>query len=195
MTHDHNTIPADIRFESGLSDPDRDWCISVQQPQASLIADGALSVFCKGEPPPRAFIGRRIFIHAGGAHLPYNKISDEQRRAVQMRLGKTLEASRRDLPVSQVMASAEIVAAFVIGRAGNGVMYASPREKDITRNLGDWEKYRVYYDLFVGEFPPGKWAWILKDMRAETPRPLKGFGGLFDLEHGFAVREKQGVKP
>lgn len=184
-------IPEDIRFESGISDPDRDWCISLKQPMASLIADGSLQCFTLGMPPPFTFIGRRIFIHAGGSDLPYKVFSDEQRKAVQMRFGQTLEAARRDLPKGMIVASAEIRAAYIVGRAGEGVVWSSPKEKDWTRALGDWEACSPFRGLFLGDWSYGQWAWFLKDMRPEPHRALKGFSGLFDLEHAFALREQK----
>lgn len=179
----------DVRFETGLSDPERDWCISLRQPIASLIAQGALRCFTKRFPPPRKMIGRDIFIHAGGGDVPYNRFDADQRLATELHLQTSLPEARESLSRHVVLAKARLVAGYKFGRVSNGVLYPSVRESDWRLHVGRWEDFRAYDGLFIGEFEKDRWVWWLEDVREIEPQPLKGYAGLFDLELAKQLRD------
>lgn len=185
------SIPNDIRFGAASNDVTRDWCLSVAQPMASLLIAGRINCLFKSFPPPVAMVGRSFYIHAGQGDLPYKHFADWQRRAVQMELGRTLEAARRDLPKGQVLGKVRLLAANIVGAAGERVLYASPKAAHVSLAMGDWQDFDRFVDLYVGDAAKGRWVWWVDLPVAIEPEPLKGQSMLFDLEHARALRSRE----
>ena len=53
------------------------------------------------------------------------------------------------------------------------------------------ECFTVRYDDF-GDYAPGRWAWLLRDVKAlKPPVPMKGQQGFFDLPQGWLTERDE----
>lgn len=179
-------------------------CISLWQPWASLIACGAKPYETRSWPPPHALIGQTIAIHAAkkidkgaaefatdlmyGQHQPggfelSNKLEATMKGCPDSLLGIFGEAV---MPIGCVVCTALLDAAFLLGERADGT--AVPAAKVVrritSRQMPDC--FTVRYDDF-GDYEPGRWAWLLRDVKALVPPPpVVGRQKFFDLPQGWA---------
>lgn len=179
--------------------------ISLWQPWASLIACGTKPYETRDWAPPRDLIGQTIAIHAAKkvdaeAKLLAQDIVYGQHPDGRFELADKLNASfskARDdvlgifgqavLPVGCIVAIAKLDAAFQLGERAEGtaVEAASVVRRITSRPMP--ECFTVKIDDF-GNYAPGRWAWLLKDVRPiNPPVPMKGAQGFFDLPQGWMV--------
>jgi len=178
--------------------------ISLWQPWASLIACGAKPYETRHWSPPRELIGQTIAIHAA------KKIDREAAQLAQdimfgqvdrhAGLAERLEASwggddacddlmgtfgNTVMPIGCVVCTARLDAAFQLGEAAEGTAVPAARviRRLVSRSMP--ECFTVRYDDF-GDYAPGRWAWLLRDVTPLIPPPpAKGHQGFFDLPQGW----------
>lgn len=184
--------------------------ISLWQPWASLIACGAKPYETRDWAPPRALIGQTIAIHAAkkidkgaaqfaeelmyGQHQPggfglADKLLATMARTPDRLMGLFGQAC---MPIGCVVCTARLDAAFELGdpAEGTAVPAASVKSRMISRPMPDC--FTVRYDDF-GDYAPGRWAWLLRDVRPLIPPPpTLGRQGFFDLPQGW-MTETGGV--
>ena len=177
--------------------------ITLYQPWASLVACGAKHYETRSWAPPRELIGQTIAIHAAkkidktaaalaeeliyGQHQPggfdlADKLEASFEGATDEMMGLFGQAV---MPVGCVVCTARLDAAFQLGEAarGTGVPAAAVVQRIVSRSMPDC--FTVRYDDF-GDYSPGRWAWLLRDVRPlNPPAPAKGAQGFFNLPQGW----------
>jgi activating signal cointegrator 1 len=177
--------------------------ISLWQPWASLIACGAKPFETRHWAPPRDLIGATIAIHAA------KKIDKDARQFAEdlmygqhedgaFELAYKLDASMRGipdelmglfgmaaLPIGCIVATARLDAAFQLGEpaTGTAVPAASVVRRLVSRQMPDC--FTVRYDDF-GDYAPGRWAWLLRDVKVVRPTEgTVGRQGFFEVAGRF----------
>jgi hypothetical protein len=93
------------------------------------------------------------------------------------------------MPIGCIVAIVRLDAAFQLGDEAEGTAVPAAR---VVRRLTSRqmpECFTVRYDEF-GDYAPGRWAWLLRDVRPLKPPPqAKGAQGFFDLPQGWLTRE------
>lgn len=177
--------------------------ISLWQPWASLIACGAKPFETRSWAPPRELIGQTIAIHAAkkidkGAAQFAEELMYGQHSDGGFALADKLEASMKGtpdslmgqfgqalMPIGAVVCTAKLVAAFQLGglAEGTAVTASSVVRRFVSRPMP--ECFTVRNDDF-GDYAPGRWAWLLQDVRPlNPPAPAIGRQGFFDLPQGW----------
>jgi ribosomal protein S27E len=177
--------------------------ISLWQPWASLIACGAKPFETRSWAPPRGLIGQTIAIHAAkkidkGAAQFAEELMYGQHRPSGFDLADKLEASFKGasdeimgifghavMPIGCVVCTARLDGAFQLGEPAGGTALPAA---SVVRRLTSQQMpqcFTVRYDDF-GDYAPGRWAWLLRDVRPLTPPPPAiGRQGFFDLPPGW----------
>lgn len=177
--------------------------ISLYQPWASLIACGAKPYETRSWKPPLDLIGQPIAIHAGkkvekGAAEFAEELMFGQHRAGGFDLADRLARSFKGtpdaamgifrhavMPVGCIVCIAVLDAAFQLGEAAEGTARPAARvvRRLTSRPMPDC--FTVRYDDF-GDYAPGRWAWLLRDVKPLRPcPPAKGAQGFFELPAGW----------
>jgi activating signal cointegrator 1 len=177
--------------------------ISLWQPWASLIAAGAKPFETRSWAPPRELIGQPIAIHAAkkvdkGAAQFATDLMYGQHETGGFDLADALAATMKGtpdelmtvfgetvLPVGCVVCIARLDAAFQLGDPAEGT--AVPAAK-VVRRITSRDMppcFTVRYDDF-GDYAPGRWAWLLREVKVLKPHPpAKGAQGFFELPPGW----------
>jgi activating signal cointegrator 1 len=173
--------------------------ISLWQPWASLIACGAKPYETRHWAPPAELIGHRIAIHAAkkvgpenrefAQDLMYGQHGDDG-FALAEKLSGTMKGIPDDLmgifgmaamPVGCVVCTATLDAAFQLGEKAEGTARPAAEvvRRIVSRPMPDC--FTVRYDDF-GDYAPGRWAWLLRDVRVLLPTGSTiGRQGFFDI--------------
>jgi hypothetical protein len=91
------------------------------------------------------------------------------------------------MPIGCVVCTARLDAAFQVGERAKGtaVEAASVVRRLTSRQMPDCFTVRI--DDF-GDYAPGRWAWLLRDVKPLIPPPPAiGHQGFFDLPQGWLV--------
>lgn len=182
--------------------------ISLWQPWASLIACGAKPFETRSWAPPRELIGQTIAIHAAkkvdkdAAQMAEELMYGQWRDYGGFELSDRLEASwggdqasddlmakfaNTIMPVGCVVCTATLDAAFQLGdrAVGTAVPAAVVTQRMTSRQMPPCFTVRI--DDF-GDYSPGRWAWLLRDVKPLIPPPpVKGAQGFFNLPQGWMV--------
>ena len=178
--------------------------ISLWQPWASLIACGAKPFETRHWAPPRDLIGQTIAIHAAkkvdkdaaamATDLMYGQFDnhgglaekleaswggDDAADELMIKFGDTI------MPAGCVVCTARLDAAFQLGERAEGtaVPAGSVVRRLVSRQIP--ECFTVRYDDF-GDYAPGRWAWLLRDIKPLIPPPPAiGRQAFFDLPQGW----------
>ena len=178
-----------LEFVPRRSDPTRKWALSVKQPLAGLVATGRTSMITKSTLPPPELIGKRIALHAGAGDVPYKAFSEGAKEWCRKVWGCELADLRLALPHGAVIATVQLSAAFLIGRVIDGRAYRAPTSAARATFSGTWTEHDMRPIFEMGEKLEGRFAWALTHPQlCARPVPLKGMGGIFDLEK---AREQQ----
>jgi activating signal cointegrator 1 len=160
--------------------------ISLWQPWASLIACGAKPYETRSFAPPASLIGQSIAIHAAkkidkGAAQFAEELMYGQHKDGGFDLADRLEATmsgtpddlmgifrQATLPIGCVVAIARLDAAFQLGNPAHGTaLPAATVVKRLTSRPMP-ECFTVRYHDF-GDHAPGRWAWLLRDVKPLNP--------------------------
>ena len=143
--------------------PDRP-AITLHQPWASLVAHGIKNIETRSWPPPQGIIGERIAIHG-------ERIAIHAGRTVVLNPGHEAVAAiadiygagqwRRDIPRGAVVATTILAGAEKVNCLRDGIAYVEPGGQAIPADP-------------YGDFRPGRWLWLLTDIRAVEPVPARG---------------------
>lgn len=173
--------------------------ISLWQPWASLIACGEKPFETRHWAPPRELIGQRIAIHAAkkvdaGAKSFAEDLMYGQHGEDGFALADKLTATMKGIPdalmgsfgmalmpVGCIVCTATLDAAFQLGEKAEGTARpaASVARRMVSRQMP--ECFTVRYDDF-GDYAPGRWAWLLRDVKVITPTEgTIGRQGFFDV--------------
>jgi activating signal cointegrator 1 len=146
--------------------------LTVRQPWAALIGEGAKRYETRGWPPPKQLIGQRLAIHAGQARLPRDLCAAET-TAIEAGLG--LPTARwAELPLGALVCVAVLAGAYRIAPS-----LGHPRRPKITETLAG----SIMMDAIeleaaewrFGDFSSGRWAWSLRDIQLIDP-PIRTTG-------------------
>ena len=174
--------------------------LTILQPWASLIACGAKKIETRGW--ATKYRGQ-IAIHAGKSTTlsPWSgEFSTKTRDAIVSMLWPEARDNRyvsitdswEELPRGKVIAVADLVDCLIIGEENNlttltrlwsplygisrdGKKYQLPQMCSI--KLLDDEQ-----ELAFGDYTPGRYAWLLENLRPITPVPARGQQGLWNWE-------------
>lgn len=181
--------------------------ISLWQPWASLIACGAKPYETRSWAPPRDLIGQPIAIHAakkidkGAAEFAEELMYGQHRDGgfdLADRLARSFKGTPDEtmgifghavMPIGCVVCVAILDAAFQVGEPADGTVRSAARVvgRLVSRNMP--ECFTVRYDDF-GDYSPGRWAWLLRDVKPLTPcPPAKGAQGFFELPAGWMTEQ------
>lgn len=124
--------------------------LSLHQPYASLIAQGAKRIETRGK--GTTYRGP-LLIHAAKAWGAEQRASLERIRDMQPRIFELFDP--RDMPFGAVVAVAQLV--------------------HVRRMDEAWIKQQTELELDVGAYEVGRYGWVLKDVcRLMPPIPLRG---------------------
>lgn len=133
--------------------------ISLWQPWASLVADGAKLIETRHWPAPARLAGERIAIHAAKTRAHLFLVGDEPFRSA-------LGPWPREIPLGVIVATAELIACELI---------TADLRAEVRSELGAAE-------LVFGDFTDGRYAWHLGRVRPlAEPIPTVGRQGFFDV--------------
>lgn len=184
-------------------------CISLWNPWASLIACGAKPFETRHWAPPAALIGQTIAIHAAKKvdrdaiglaedvyyeqHMGLDRLMHEKLEAQMLGTPDELVAKFGSavFPVGCVVCTATLDGAFKLGEeaAGTARPAMSVVERMTSREMP--ECFTVRVDDF-GNYAPGRWAWLLKDIKPLIPPPpAVGRQGFFNLPQGWMTEGMQ----
>ena len=184
--------------------------LTVRQPRATLIALGVKTIETRSWRAPASLIGQRIAIHAGKHRLPpggtaiggwciaYDRIADECGEMWRRPAGE-----RVVLPLGAIVATATLTECVLmvsegglsdvpLSKSANLIAIAGPAcpvQPCLNWLSPHWLHHRVIdkdrsprlYDQFpYGDFRPGRWAWMLDDIKPCDPVPAKGKQGVWE---------------
>ena len=178
--------------------------ISLWQPWASLIACGDKPFETRHWAPPRELIGQTIAIHAAkkvdkdaaamATDIMYGQFDnhgglaerleaswggDECADELMGKFGNTI------MPVGCVVCTARLDAAFQLGERAEGTAFPAAQTLHRITSRQMPVCFTVRYDDF-GDYAPGRWAWLLRDVRPLIPPPpVTGAQGFFNLPQGW----------
>lgn len=177
--------------------------ISLWQPWASLIACGAKPFETRHWAPPRELIGQPIAIHAAkkidkgaaqfaeeliyGQHQPggfdlADKLAASFKGAPDELMGLFGQAC---MPIGCIVCIARLDAAFQLGELAHDTAVPAARVVRRITSRPMPECFTVRLDDF-GDYAPGRWAWLLRDVRPlNPPAQMKGAQGFFELPQGW----------
>ena len=184
--------------------------ISLWQPWASLIACGAKPYETRSWAPPSTLIGTTIAIHAAkrvdkdaaqmATDIMYGQYDDHGGLAERLEAswggdeaagGLMVAFGNTVMPIGCVVCTARLDAAFQLGERAEGTAVEARKvvRRLISRQMPDC--FTVRLDEF-GDYAPGRWAWLLRDVKPlMPPPPAPGRQGFFDLPQGW-LTEKVG---
>lgn len=126
--------------------------ITLHQPYASLIAEGLKTIETRSWPPPLAYIGRPLAIHAGKAQAQMEALDDAELDILEQHFGSWWWGR---LPYGAVIATCTLARVVQFPHKD-----APP-------------------DAF-GSFTPGRYGWILTDIEKVGPHPARGQQGFWE---------------
>lgn len=140
--------------------------MSLHQPWASLVAYGLKKIETRGPRSPFRYRGP-LLIHAA-------KKWDDHASETLLRLAyefPTIDAAFRD-PDGIGMVTPPL-----------GAIVAVCRVVDIREMTPAWIAEQTALELAVGDWRPGRFGWVLEDVRRiDPPIPMKGRQGLFRVD-------------
>lgn len=180
--------------------------ITLHQPWATLVALGVKTIETRSWPAPKSAIGQRLAIHAGSTYPPpyssgvVSRMGDysftrHARTSPNYITGPDGQAAL--LPLGAVVASAILTDCVPILAASDGsdhFMTAHPHMgggvlRYMRRPESDPQRRRtatyIEHQLPYGDFRPGRWAWLLDDIKATTERCPACWGAGEDEELGI----------
>ena len=131
--------------------------LTLHQPWASLVAHGIKKVETRSWPPPHGVIGERIAIHAGRTIVLHPGCETVAAIAAIYGAGQW----RRAVPRGAVIATAILAGAQKVSYLQDGIAYGESCGQAIPADP-------------YGDFTPGRWLWLLTDIRAIEPVPARG---------------------
>lgn len=181
---------------------------TLPQPHATLVALGIQAILTEDAALPESLIGQRIAIHAAKRRSEFDLIRDQWGRW-EMRplapgrkipgrvvvwdqqdgLGHTCEQT--PLPLGCIVATAVLddcvpmvdgdsVGIYAqsarLGVRSDGALWLTRQQPD-----GEWWYYPVHDQLPYGDFRPGRFAWLLRDVEpvTETCPACRGGGMIY----------------
>jgi hypothetical protein len=152
-------------------------CLTLWQPWASLIAVGAKRVETRGWSSPYRGL---LAIHAAATW-------NAESRAACVRLSQDHPEAMGQLGVFEPLTGSDPT--LDGSRLPRGAVVAVARLVDVRLMDHAWLDEQTDLELDVGGWEPGRYGWVLEDVRAVEPAvPLKGQRGLFDLGGELAAR-------
>lgn len=131
--------------------------VPLWQPWASLVAVGAKRVETRHWPAPGYLVGRRIAIHA-------TKTRDWLHMCDEEPFNEYLGGQAPRLPLGAVIAT------VVLDRC-----------REITYEKALELEERNWHEFAFGNYEPGRFAWVLRDVEAIDPIPFRGSQGIFEV--------------
>lgn len=188
-------------------------CISLWNPWASLIACGAKPFETRHWAPPAALIGQTIAIHAAKKvdrdaiglaedvyyeqHMGLDRLMFEKLEAQMLGTPDDLVAKFGSaiFPVGCVVCTATLEAAFKLGSEAQGTLYGAMSinwEESLVKPDHQFRPCSTVRVDDFGDYAPGRWAWLLRDVKQLIPPPpAVGRQGFFNLPQGWMTEGMQ----
>ena len=156
--------------------------LTIHQPWATLIALGIKTVDTRSWGPPRGEIGRRIGIHASQTVVINRNQMDPETWDAMVKI--------HGIEWNKVLPKGAMVATALL-RSAHRVLEIEGGEAHL---IGSTE--RITTDPH-GDYSPGRWLWILRDIRPiEPPEEINGRGPLWVWKRdGVPVQEEEYESP
>lgn len=171
--------------------------LTIRQPWASLIAVGAKTI--ETRPFSTKYRGP-LAIHAGKAHPSIHAIGQRpsfgiyaQGKPRAFRMLRSSDGRWIELPLGAVVAVCDLVDVVPIAEPtkcpdGDHVC----RLRDLVLVTGDKATERnIERQRQFGDFTPGRYAWLLSNVRPIDPVPMKGAQGLRDVPEDVAAQLRE----
>jgi hypothetical protein len=171
--------------------------LSLHQPWASLIALGVKTIETRSWRCPPALIGQRIAIHAAKRLAPGGTVVgdwhvDYDRTAVHGSMFRVDEGGRMGiagewLPLGAIVCTAVIAECLPMAdRCSDTLAHVCMppvvrllKHVALTSPVAGETEWDVTDQLPYGDFAPGRWAWMLRDVQPLWPsEPFRGGQGL-----------------
>lgn len=147
--------------------------LTLHQPWASLIAVGAKTIETRSW--STKYRGP-IAIHAAKTEAPSRTF------AAQMMAIPALDGHAwNEMPFGAVVAIAELVDVLQTEEIMQWTLEPHPSWHVVNPSLTPWLKVSEHQRPY-GDYSPGRFVWLLKDIRAIEPRPVAGKQGLWTWE-------------
>ncbi|MDJ0921072.1 MAG: hypothetical protein QNI84_08080 [Henriciella sp.] len=205
--------PNGISYVPNASDPDRAWALTLPAPLAGLIVAGKMWGHATSLAPPNRLMGKRIALHGGQHAVRITPIKEDTscRNLIALAANRDPDAWRAGLDdllhrhAGRIIGSAVLAGGYILG--GLHGLQGEPRCASAWRvdsmghyYRGDWQSFSGKSIVPVGDWSAPdaarktrRWVWCFRApaLQTPTPVPFKGFGGLWDLGKGEALRRKQ----
>jgi hypothetical protein len=180
--------------------------LTVRQPWASLLANGVKVIETRTR--PTQYRGR-FAIHAGAHAMSRPDPGDEMVGPWRKEDGRTLSRDGQcfDLPLGAIVGSAVLVDCLpIVARSdtpqSSHLLHVTWNEQDRLyrydrgvahhgpQNLGHypvWEPTDLTDQLPLGDFTPGRWAWLIADAKPITERCPVCWGGRGTVTAGLCI--------
>ena len=172
--------------------------ITLHQPYASLVANGAKTIETRSWAPPRALIGgahrdpcgaygdpatcstRSRDLHPVGSLQGIEGLVGRPGYTLRVNAPDDVWTPLADYPFGAVVATARLDR---IGQVRGG------KRVEITPEPGKWLSGGIIEADPYGDFSVGRWLWFLEDIeRVDPPIPAKGRQGFWEWEPGRMTR-------
>lgn len=167
--------------------------LTLHQPWATLIALGVKRIETRSWRAPQALIGQRIAIHAGKAltyldgdiYGDYIIATDDCDRARMQRLDESEIRGGLILPLGAIVATATLTDYLPMvdtdhrGHHLRSLLICPSGLFRSDRSSQD-DDYDLTDQLPYGWFAPGRWAWMLDDIKLCDLVPAKGKQGVWE---------------
>ena len=179
--------------------------LTIWQPWASLIAEGAKTIETRSWSAPASLIGQRIAIHAA-KHHPYRDLDhlpgdvengyewrwlgdwriawDYEDRTLRLDLWNEQTEQEVDAPFGAVVATAVLADCLPIIGPGDEIDLSRPYIAESGDRLYEWLEDEPQINITdqapYGDFTPGRWGWVLEEVHGlPEPIPAKGRQGVW----------------
>lgn len=153
--------------------------LTIRQPWASLVALGVKHIETRTRPAPKAMIGQHFAVHAG-AHRPesvtgYTVWLPRGFGSEWFGMIQLPDEISYDLPLGAIVATARLVDCVPMVRSQHHVPEVTELhlvgDRPYIAHPGDeYGPIDVSDQLPYGDFTPGRWAWLLDDVKPTTER-------------------------
>lgn len=145
--------------------------LTLHQPWAQLVAVGAKTIETRSWPAPKSMIGARLLIHAGKVLEPWT----DEKQALAQYLFEPDQPGVWKVPMVPPLPRGAVVASCTLADCVPTEDWPKWHAHALRERFGgdawsDAESNAALVESEFGDFSPGRWAWILEDVKPTTER-------------------------